>query len=407
VRTLVALLLTAMAASCRTRGAGVGGDAGKASAATASGEGGAPVLPRVASAAAAKARPAPAKPTRAGELASLPAGRLAAGSTPGDEGREPRVEPALFDVSLDAFEIDRLAYPNDPALPPRTNVTRTQAARLCADRGERLCSELEWEYACKSALSDAYAGGDQWPSECARDAKACASRLGVLGLGALREWTASDLSPLEKSEPKLAVVRGADADAPTTDHRCAHRSGSDASRRDERTGLRCCRGAPNPASVAAPRLGPTAKRAGLSSAKVSEILATIPELASLPGPVRFFAEPDDTATVLRRGKAKTSDLDGFTLTTSPLVWNPAPGDELLVILGRSGRDSFIAALYQLPGDRYRLAASLLFASDQGPFALAYHPEIRERIIWSSCWKCQGEGGTVALRDARRVVIVQQ
>jgi hypothetical protein len=337
----------------------------------------------------------------------VPSGRFAAGSTPGDDGREPRLEPATFEIALNAFEIDRLPYPNDPTSPPRTNVSRVQATRLCTERAERLCSELEWEFACKSQLSDTYAGADEWLPECGRDARACASRFGVLGLGGLREWTASDLYPLDKGDPKLAVVRGADPGAPAEDHRCAHRSGSDASRHDAKTGFRCCRGAPNPAALGAPRLGPTAKRAGVDAAKVSDILATIPELASLPGPIRFFTEPDDTATVLRRGKAKTTDLEGFTLTTSPLVWNPAPGDELLVVLGRSGRDSFVVALYQLPGDHYRLAASLVFANEKGPFALAYHAEIRERLIWSSCWKCQGEGGTVALRDGRRVVIVQQ
>ena len=34
-------------------------------------------------------------------------------------------------------------------------------------------------------------------------------------------------------------------------------------------------------------------------------------------------------------------------------------------------------------------------------------EVRERLLWSSCWKCAGEGGAVSLRDGRRVIIVQQ
>ena len=58
-------------------------------------------------------------------------------------------------------------------------------------------------------------------------------------------------------------------------------------------------------------------------------------------------------------------------------------------------------------DRSLRGIRLVLANDLGPFALAYHPEVRERLLWSSCWKCSGEGGAVAFRDGRRVVIVQQ
>ena len=78
-----------------------------------------------------------------------------------------------------------------------------------------------------------------------------------------------------------------------------------------------------------------------------------------------------------------------------------------MVLGRGAKDSFIVALYRLPDNHYKLASSLLLVNDPGPFALAYHSEVRERLLWSSCWKCTGEGGTVSLRDGRRVIIVQQ
>src|SRR5262245_56631013 len=46
------------------------------------------------------------------------AGSLRAGSTPGDPGRVPELEPKNQEVELGPFGIDRLPYPNDPALPP-------------------------------------------------------------------------------------------------------------------------------------------------------------------------------------------------------------------------------------------------------------------------------------------------
>jgi formylglycine-generating enzyme required for sulfatase activity len=359
--------------------------------------------------AGSRARARKAETTHAGERIKIAAATFSAGSLPGDEGREPRWEPVALTVTLAPFEIDRLAYPNDPAQPPRTDVTEKDAARLCTARGQRLCTELEWEYACKGPHGDSYASGEAWDAACSKEPSTCSADTGVLGMGSIPEWTASEVQPLDKDDHPLPAVRGAAPGGDPTDHRCAHRAAASASSHGKDLGFRCCAGPANATTVPAPKLGATARKIALEPKQVAEIFLSIPQLSSLGTQLRFFTEPDDTATVLRRGKTAQgpADLEGFTLTTSPLLWNPAPGDEVIVVLGRGGKDSFIVALYKLPDNRYRLASSLLFANDTGPFALAYHPEVRERLIWTSCWKCTGEGGTVSLRDGKRVIIVQQ
>jgi formylglycine-generating enzyme required for sulfatase activity len=356
----------------------------------------------------AGARPRAALSPKAGERVPIPAGRFAAGSASGDEGRDPRAEAASFSVALSAYEIDRLPYPNDPAEPPRTDVSQRDASRLCAAKGERLCTELEWEYACKGTTGDAYATGDGWDPLCSRDPTTCGSSFGVLGMGVMREWTSSEVATLEKDEKPLPAVRGAAPGAEATEHRCARRAAVAPPTKARELGFRCCAGPPNGASIAAPKLGPVARKIALDAGQLAEIFATIPQLSSLQS-IRYFSDPDDPAAVLKRGKTPQGppDTEGFTLTTSPLLWNPAPGDEVVVVLGRGAKDSFIVALYRLPDNRYRLASSLLLVNDLGPFTLAYHPEVRERLLWSSCWKCAGEGGAVSLRDGRRVIIVQQ
>ena len=227
-------------------------------------------------------------------------------------------------------------------------------------------------------------------------------------MNALREWTASDVATLDKEDRPLSAVRGATPGAEPTEHRCARRTGLAATAKSRELGFRCCAGTPNGSSIPAPKLGPTARKIALEPSQLAEIFATIPQLSSLQS-IRFFSDPEDPTTVLKRGKSTPGapDTEGFTLTTSPLLWNPAPGEEVVVVLGRGAKDSFIVALYRLPDNKYKLASSLLFANDVGPFALAYHPEVRERLLWSSCWKCAGEGGAVSFRDGRRVVIVQQ
>jgi formylglycine-generating enzyme required for sulfatase activity len=345
---------------------------------------------------------------KAGERVPIPSGRFSAGSLSGDEGRDPRAEAAATSVALSAYEIDRLPYPNDPAEPPRTDVGQRDASRLCAARGERLCTELEWEYACKGTGGDAYATGEGWDAACAREPTTCGSGFGVLGMGALREWTASEIATLEKDDRPSPAVRGAAPGAEATEHRCARRASVAPATKSRELGFRCCAGPPNGANLPASKLGPVARKIALEPSQLAEIFATIPQLSSLQS-IRYFSDPEDPTTVLKRGKTSQGapDTEGFTLTTSPLLWNPAPGDELVVVLGRGAKDSFIVALYKLPDNRYRLASSLLLVNDLGPFALAFHPEVRERLLWSSCWKCAGEGGAVSLRDGRRVIIVQQ
>ena len=62
-------------------------------------------------------------------------------------------------TNVDGFHIDRLPHPNDPAARPTTGVTREEAEALCANDGKRLCTEVEWERACKGDTLRDYPGG--------------------------------------------------------------------------------------------------------------------------------------------------------------------------------------------------------------------------------------------------------
>lgn len=336
----------------------------------------------------------------------VPAGKFSAGSTPGDKGREPALEPALLEVELGAYTIDRYLYPNDPAQPPLTGVSRSRATELCQQAGGRLCTELEWERACKGPEGSPYAGGAAWAPACARAPASCASGFGALGMGALREWTASDVAPIEEVQPKAAAVRGAPGSAGGVDHRCAHRAAVDPTSSGGDLGFRCCRGAPNAASIPSPQWQQTFRRAEIRPEQVSEMLSSVPQLKGLGGEITYFKEPDDTNVVLARADAG-GPPPNTTLTTAPLLWNPAPGEEVLVVAGRADKDSFIVAFYRLPGDRYRIASSLLLRNERGPIALGFNGYVRRRLGWGTCWDCRGESGNITYREDNRVVITQK
>jgi hypothetical protein len=341
----------------------------------------------------------------ADERIDIVAGTFLAGSIPGQPGRLPELEPRRYEVQLGPFQIDRLAYPNDPEQRPLTGVSRDEARRLCRQRGARLCTELEWERACKGPASDRFSSGASWDPRCAEQPRACASGFDVLAMGgALREWTASDVIPTETDMPRRAAVRGAAASAPGHEHRCAARRGIDPASQADDLGFRCCKGAPNAAVVKEPRLLQTFQKVRLKADRLAKLLASDKRTAALAEDVKFFREPDAANTVVARGPG---DKQGFSFTVSPLLWHPVAGAEYLLLVGRSGKDcSFLLSYYVLGQDDYRLASSFIMHHEPGPVAFAYSGYIRLRLHFSTCWGCLGETGTILHRKPDSVVILQ-
>ncbi len=346
---------------------------------------------------------APTAFARADEHGEVPTGGFRAGSMPGDPGRRPELEPKLTPIELGAYKIDRLPYPNDPNQLPRVDVTREEAQRLCGERGARLCTELEWERACKGTGNERYPTGDGWDPACSKEPTRCESGFGTLGMGAaVAEWVTSDIAP---GTPRaLAVVRGAAADAPAEDHRCAARHGVAMTAKDPKIGFRCCEGPPNARVLPEPTLGNAYKKVQLGAERLVELLKADALTREFAKDVKFFRDPDAAETVLSRGPG---DRKGFSFTSAPLRWNPVPGADFVVIVGRSGEStSFVVAYHVLADDGYRLAGSFVMKNEPGPLALAYSDDIRPRLHFSSCWGCPGETGKILFRKPERVAIVQ-
>jgi len=336
------------------------------------------------------------------ERVDIPGGSFKVGSRPGDPGRNPELEPRQSSIELGPFQIDRLPYPNDPKLPPLTNVTREEAKRACAEHGERLCTELEWERACKGPASTTYGSGASWDARCQSEPWGCASGFDVLGLGAnLREWVASEVPGKEGAA--RALVRGAAASAPGPEHRCAARHTLDPDSKASDLGFRCCKGAPNAAIVPEPKLGETFAHGKISAERLEKIFQSDPHTAAIDK-LKFYREPDAANTVVARGPG---DKKGFEFTVAPLIWRPIAGAEFLLVAGKSGdNNAFVAVLYVLGEDDYAVAASFLMKNEPGPVAFAYSDSIRPRLHWSTCWSCPSETGKILFRPPESVVIFQ-
>lgn len=196
-------------------------------------------------------------------MAWVPPGTLRIG-TPAD--RVPRVadeEPAGTPAEMGGFYIDLLPYPNEPGAIPTTNVSRDEAEQLCAAKGKRLCTELEWERACKGPENSSYEYGDTYRAaacgtgvsseEAARrpsgEHALCKSGFGVADMhGGVWEWTESPWGRGSKDK-SLGVLRGGNALAGELVARCANAIGRPTGKKSPTMGLRCCAGPRNEATV--------------------------------------------------------------------------------------------------------------------------------------------------------------
>jgi hypothetical protein len=192
----------------------------------------------------------------------IPSGTLRAGSPLDEVPRLADVELPGTEIPLGGFYIDALPWPNEVGAIPSTNVARDEAGRLCATKGKRLCSELEWERACKGPDNVRYEYGITYDSRvCAAgqpadsaarhpsgDRAACHSAFGVREMhGGASEWT--DSSWGRGSNRNAGVLRGGNDPAGEIASRCAFARPVAPESRSPSTGFRCCAGPRNDAEV--------------------------------------------------------------------------------------------------------------------------------------------------------------
>lgn len=229
-------------------------------------------------------------------------------------------------VVLEGFYIDEYAYPNEQGAIPTTGVTQAQAAQMCEERGKRLCTELEWERACKGPSNFTYEYGDNYqPGICGTGGPSrplpsgyrfgCRSEFGVHDLhGSLWEWTSSSWG--RGTDRGWVTQRGGNGDDGQVVGRCANAQGRAPNSRESEVGFRCCSGPVNTAEV---RIevdeGSVLRR--LMDPKSLQLLRTLDQ--RLP--------PEVAAEMKRRGLFRFAQL---------WEWKPVANEDLVVGVGCAG-----------------------------------------------------------------------
>jgi sulfatase modifying factor 1 len=193
-----------------------------------------------------------------GGMQWIPSGVLRAGSALTEVPRVAETELPGVDTPMGGFYIDALPWPNEAGAIPTTNVTRDDAQRLCGTKGKRLCTELEWERACKGPDNTRYEYGAEYDERvCSPTATVrrpsgenlpCRSSFGVREMhGGPWEWT--DARWGRGTTRDLGVVRGGTDPAGEIVSRCAYARSLAPAERSPSTGFRCCAGPRNDPDV--------------------------------------------------------------------------------------------------------------------------------------------------------------
>ena len=152
-------------------------------------------------------------------------------------------------VNMKAFCIDKYEYPNEPGEAPMRSVSWVEAGKSCGDRGKRLCSEYEFEKACRGPVGTLYTYGDGYADKVCPTASEtyglgqfenCVSGFNVHDMsGGVFEWTSSNSSDDPKAE--LRIVRGGlSAQGAEQNSKCTFRSRRALGKSDHDVGFRCC-----------------------------------------------------------------------------------------------------------------------------------------------------------------------
>ncbi|NCQ60347.1 MAG: hypothetical protein GW913_06720 [Myxococcales bacterium] len=303
------------------------------------------------------------------ETLELPAGEFFAGSSPDLVGRDPRREAALQRTTLGAFDIDRRPFPGEASA--RLGLGVAQAARLCDERGRRLCSELEWEAACKLGGTNFETSGP--------------------------EWTASEGGPAF-GETETRIVRGG---GETAELRCSSRRALQQDASPRGVGFRCCGGDTNSTPYPEPERAPAFHPLQVEDTRLREILATLPELARYASDFQLFRAAD-AERALSRCQGTPADLHGWELVDGVVEWAPGWGLPDWVFAGHSGDDAMVVVLHRT-AEGFVHGASYVYGKEPASIALTFTTPSRDVMQFSASVGCAGEGGVLAAEPDGRVL----
>ncbi len=186
-------------------------------------------------------------------MVAISGGTFRMGSDRDDPDRDV-YEAVLEPKKVAAFYIDRYEFPNQEGEMPMTGVDAATAASECKKAGKRLCTEDEWERACKGASGTRFPYGDSFKAgvcnvggtDAPGDPKAIGSFASCGAPDGPRDMSGNVwelTSSRWPEDPDAHVLKGGSSRLPSWGARCAYRDSSASSSEAGDVGFRCCKSA--------------------------------------------------------------------------------------------------------------------------------------------------------------------
>jgi sulfatase modifying factor 1 len=299
----------------------------------------------------------------------IPGGALVAGTPRAEQPRKVDEEMPGEQVILHGYYIDVFPYPDEEGAIPLTNVNQSQAEALCAERGKRLCGELEWERACKGPGNHSYEYGDRHrPDRCGTGVLpslrpaglrvGCRSDFGVRDLhGGAFEWTKSRWR--RGSTGDAIAVRGGNGTAGEVVARCANGEARAPETKSGVLGFRCCAGPANEAEVTL-------------DVRVGKSLEEILRIEKQRSIKLLRALPEEARTALARGGTPRIERLWF--------WRPVGNEELEAAAVCSGLGTRPVCGLLITRDELGTAQFVGWAPS-GLFIASLHQERDPKDVW--------------------------
>lgn len=177
----------------------------------------------------------------------IPGGPSLYGPTEEKNARAEKEAPQR--ITMKAFCVDRFEYPNQAGESPMRSVNWLEAKDLCVAKGKRLCTEYEFEKACRGPSGTLYTYGDGFAENACPAAGSdyglgqfsnCVSGFGAQDMsGGVYEWTSS--GPEGSGDNGEKYLRGGlTAEIATTSSRCTYRGRMKGNFAGREIGFRCC-----------------------------------------------------------------------------------------------------------------------------------------------------------------------
>jgi eukaryotic-like serine/threonine-protein kinase len=164
-----------------------------------------------------------------------------------------RRETPIRTVTLKSFCIDRYEHPNKKGQQPARGVSWNQANLACFRSGKRLCTESEWERACRSSFGYEWSFGYTYNEQACnietQDVEpsgarnSCRSVEGIFDMnGNLAEWVANKAGEdqPEKSRESGRILKGGSYKDWPIYSRCSFRDFRAPEESLDNFGFRCC-----------------------------------------------------------------------------------------------------------------------------------------------------------------------